>query len=234
VTTVHGFLGLPSDWDCVLEGPRQNLNWLPEFLDLPGGELTPALPPLAEKLNAQACETTSDTLIGYSMGGRIALHMLLADRPPYRWRRAIIVSASTGIVSSAERRRRWDQDRRWAERFRLEEWTSLLGSWESQAVFKGEPDLERRENDFDRGQLAAALLRGSVGAQEDLRPALSKLEVPILWLAGDRDLKYNASAQDSAKLNPRFECRIVADAGHRLPWSNTQGFKKAVSDFLGK
>ena len=87
--------------------------------DLPGGEANFALPAIADSLNKLA---QGDVLLGYSMGGRLALHMLSADGAARRWRKAIIISASPGIVSLTERRRRLDNDRRWAERFRMENW----------------------------------------------------------------------------------------------------------------
>jgi 2-succinyl-6-hydroxy-2,4-cyclohexadiene-1-carboxylate synthase len=238
LTALHGFLGLPSDWDEALPesifGRVSKLAWAPRLHGLPVGDAKPALPLLADSLNDEADRSHSDVLLGYSMGGRIALHMLVQDRRPARWRKAIIVSASPGIAAPGERRRRWDQDKRWSERFNIESWPSLISAWDSQPIFSGETNRGREESDFDRGELASALARGSVGAQADLRPALSRLDVPVLWLAGERDAKYVSLAQECAALNPRFRAVTLSGAGHRLPWSGTAGFQDAVSEFLGK
>lgn len=221
MTALHGFLGLPSDWNAVFpEGVIQAPAWLPMLHRVCG------LKALASSLSENA---GGDVLVGYSMGGRVALHMLVDDGA--RWRRAVIVSASPGLLTEAEREARAAHDRRWAERFRHDAWERVLEDWEAQAVFAGEPRLPRNERDFDRAQLAAALEKGSVGIQEDLRSALRELQIPVLWVAGERDEKYAAIARECAALNPNFEVRILAGAGHRAPWSATDQFRKAVKEW---
>ena len=107
-----------------------------------------------------------------------------------------------------------------------------MQAWNAQPIFAGEPAPLRADRDFDRGELATALMRGSVGGQQDLRAALSKLQLPILWLAGERDLKYAKLACESAALNPRFYFEAIPDAGHRVPWTHTGPFRDAVRQFL--
>ncbi len=236
MTALHGFLGLGSDWDAVLPESRfgvvQKPNWMRDLAELPGGEATSGLCQLAEHLNANRGDGLQDVLIGYSMGGRLAMHMLAQDASAACWNKAIIISASPGIVEREERRRRWDQDRRWAERFRIEAWDGLMRAWEAQGVFAGEPSLSRTEDQFDRNELATTLLRCSVGTQDDLRPALARIQVPVLWVAGGRDSKYAALAQECSTLNPRFQLAILPEAGHRVPWSAIQPFQEAVEGFL--
>jgi len=225
VTALHGFLGLPSDWDEVLDADSKPA-WLPLLHGLKGER---SLPALAQALNKRA--ERDSVLLGYSMGGRIALHMLL-EGGAHLWRAAVIVSASPGLKTEAERERRAAQDARWADRFRRDPWNTLLRDWNAQPVFEGEPPLRRDEDDFDREQLASALESGSVGLQANLRPALAKLDVPVLWVAGERDEKYVELARECAALNPRFEARIVSGAGHRAPWSTTDEFRTAVEAWI--
>ncbi len=256
MTTLHGFLGRPEDWDGVLGDEWIKPGWLARFEEegatgAGGGSppLTrasidsrvtaaraiglhpwhPTLDTIAAALNR---ETTGDVLLGYSMGGRIALHMLLQE--PGRWRRAVIVSASPGHLSDAAREARIENDRIWAERFLRDDWDAVVADWNAQGVFAHDPPdrLPRKEGDFDRIALAAALVLGSVARQRDLRPELETLNVPILWLAGAQDAKYAALAEECAALNPRFTATVLPHVGHRAPWGDPAAFRAAVDDFI--
>ena len=222
MTCLHGFLGLPSDWDVIpCTAGAHKVDWMPVLAGLPGDLGDPALPALAEALNAQV---PGDVLLGYSMGGRIAMHMLLA-KGGARWRHAVIVSASPGLPP-ALRTERLALDHTWAERFRNDPWVDVTKLWNDQGVFAkdGPSPLARNEADFRRDHLALALTRGSVADQEDLREALAGLQTPICWIAGERDTKYAAAARECVTLNPRFRCEILRDAGHRAPWTAPRNF----------
>jgi 2-succinyl-6-hydroxy-2,4-cyclohexadiene-1-carboxylate synthase len=232
VTALHGFLGLPGDWDKVFPedefGAVSKPSWVPLLNGLTGDR---ALHSLAKALNKRA--QGDETLVGYSMGGRIALHMLL-EGGAHLWRGAVIVSASPGLPSEAERERRAAQDARWADRFRRDPWRRVVADWNAQPVFAADPPLRRDESDFDREQLANALERGSVGLQADLRPALRALDIPVLWIAGEQDEKYAALAEECAALNPAFEFTILDGSGHRAPWTATEQFRRAVKAWIDR
>jgi 2-succinyl-6-hydroxy-2,4-cyclohexadiene-1-carboxylate synthase len=221
---LHGFLGQPSDWDGILGDEWSKPNWLKDLQ--PGPKL---LERVANSLNSQA--QNMDLLLGYSMGGRIALHMLLQSSQ--RWKGAIIVSASPGLTSDDERSQRLQNDQVWAERFLKEAWTETVQAWNSQTVFSQDPPdrLPRHEADYDRTALAAALVEGSVAKQGNLREALKGLTVPVLWIAGERDSKYAQLAEECAALNPLFQARVLSQAGHRAPWGNPKAFLTALEQF---
>src|SRR5690606_6539540 len=96
----------------------------------------------------------SRILVGYSLGGRIALHAL-RDSPDL-WQAAVIISAHPGLVLEEDRVVRKKADQEWAKRFMHEDWDLLMKSWNSQPVFKnGSQPLLRHERDFDRKKLAS-------------------------------------------------------------------------------
>ncbi|MEI6414440.1 MAG: alpha/beta fold hydrolase [Pseudomonadota bacterium] len=234
---LHGFLGLPEDWRGVFPlGFRFHAPaWLPLLTGLPGEG--PVLDVLADCLNQLAADTRTTpgrrALLGYSMGGRIALRMLL--QAPKAWDCAILVSTHPGLGDAREREPRLKNDREWARRFRHDPWATLIRDWNAQPVFSKDQDtlgVSRAESAFLRSELALALERGSLAFDEDCRPGLCGLDRPILWVAGANDVRYQALAVECLALNSHFELAILPDAGHRVPWTPKVPFTETVMRFL--
>jgi 2-succinyl-6-hydroxy-2,4-cyclohexadiene-1-carboxylate synthase len=229
---LHGFLGRPADWDAALA--RSGLDW--RSLDLIGlGAMNAKLTfdAIAERVNDVARESSVGrrVLVGYSMGGRIALQALVHE--PALWDAAIIVSANPGLPVAEEARARAELDRAWALRVRFDPWDKLVHAWQSQPVFHGrKPAIPRLEREFDRSALAWAMEQWSLGRQRDLRPELAKLRIPVLFVSGEHDAKYLSIARQCAALNPEFELAALAGAAHRVPWEAPELFLEALSDFL--
>ena len=189
IRTLSGFLGLGSDWD---------------FLPWPHAEYDGG---------------ADEVLIGYSMGGRLALAQA------HRFRKAVIVSAGLNAPDVARRAR----DDEWARRFESEEWSSLMRAWNAQPVFGGHV-VERREGDYDRAELARQLRENSPAVLPP--PRLEEIETPILWVAGERDAKYVEIARRAVARLPRAELWICPGAGHRVPWEQPAAFVSRLRLFL--
>lgn len=197
LTALHGFLGLPSDWD---------------FLRAAGfGVETPPL---------DAIPPGGDVLLGYSMGGRLALHALLAGAT---YRRAVIVSAGLGIEDRVAREERQRTDDRWARMFEKQPWSRVMSEWNAQPVFGGHA-MKRNERDFDRRALARQLREWSPGIMPPIAWRLREIAIPVLWIAGERDVKYVAEAKRALGMLPNGELWICPEAGHRVPWEQPERF----------
>ena len=162
-----------------------------------------------------------DVLLGYSMGGRLALRLLEVRR----FRAAVIVSA--GLNAPDEDRRR--RDEAWAARFERDDWPALMRDWNAQPVFGGHV-LERREEDYDRSELARQLREYSPAVLPP--PRLESIETPVLWVAGERDAKYVEIGKAAAARLPNAELWICPDAGHRVPWEQPEAFVGRLRAFL--
>lgn len=162
-----------------------------------------------------------EILLGYSMGGRLALQLLERQR----FTRAIIVSA--GIDRADEDRRARDEE--WARRFESEEWSSLMRAWNAQPVFGGHA-LERHERDYDRVELARQLREWSPAVLP--APRLESIETPILWIAAERDAKYVEVAHRAVARLPHAELWICPAAGHRVPWEQPRHFIDRLRRFV--
>ena len=201
ITAIHGFLGLPSDWDFLREAGLD--------VDARGPRDIPA---------------SGDTLLGYSMGGRLALHALLAGA---RYRRAVIVSAGLGIEDEAERTTRRAADEAWARRFESDEWKKLMGDWNAQPVFGGH-ETARHERDFVRADLAADLRQLSPAVLPPIASRLKEIAIPVLWIAGERDSRYVSEGRRAIAMLPNAELWICPDSGHRVPWEQPELFVRRL------
>jgi 2-succinyl-6-hydroxy-2,4-cyclohexadiene-1-carboxylate synthase len=193
IRTLSGFLGLPSDWD---------------FLPWPHAAFDGTL-------------HADDVLVGYSMGGRLALRALESQRTA----KAVIVSAGLNAPDDE----RVARDEAWARRFERDPWPELMRDWNAQPVFGGHV-VERREEDYDRAELARMLRENSPAVLPP--PRLESIATPVLWIAGARDAKYVEIARRAVARLPHAELWICPDAGHRVPWEQPEPFVARLRAFL--
>lgn len=205
ITALHGFLGLPADWD---------------FLRAVGFDVVTS--PLDD------IPPTGDTLLGYSMGGRLAVQALLRGA---KYERAVLVSTGLGVDDESERGARRKRDEVWAKRFESEPWESLMESWHAQPIFGGHIPI-RDESQFDRTTLARTLRDWSPAAHEPFGRLLGRIDVPVLVIAGERDGKYVDVATRAAALLPRGELWICPGAAHRVPWEQPERFVERLREFV--
>jgi 2-succinyl-6-hydroxy-2,4-cyclohexadiene-1-carboxylate synthase len=181
-------------------------------------------------LNAEAAAAGGDAiLLGYSLGGRLALHGLLAPGRP--WRAAVIVSAHPGLEEEAERAARREHDAGWAARV-LDDWEGFLAQWAAQPLLQGVEMTGRESLCRRRREIARGFVAWSLGAQQPLWGRLGEIEVPVLWVAGERDEKFAALARRAVALLPRGRLGLVAGAGHRVPWEAPERFARILAEFL--
>jgi len=174
-------------------------------------------------------------LMGYSMGGRLALHALLED--PLLWKGAVIVSAHTGLKQeqTAERAKRVVQDTEWAGRALLDEWEDFLLAWNRQGVLQGGGELQwpsRLGLKSRRRQIARSFMDWSLGQQDDLSQAIKDLETPLMWVNGQGDSKFLEVASRLKELRPQLHHQVISSASHRVPWENQKEFVNQVSLWL--
>jgi 2-succinyl-6-hydroxy-2,4-cyclohexadiene-1-carboxylate synthase len=167
---------------------------------------------LREILDAAAA---GSVVVGYSMGGRLALHAAL--RSPVAG--LVLLGASPGIEDATERRRRRAADEEladWIEAHSIEE---VVDRWERNPVFATQPaELVAAQRPgrlaHSPAQLAALLRSAGQGALPSLWDRLAELRLPVLALAGSEDRRYAAIAEQMAAKGRRIEAAVIPDAGH--------------------
>jgi 2-succinyl-6-hydroxy-2,4-cyclohexadiene-1-carboxylate synthase len=171
-------------------------------------------------------------LLGYSLGGRLALHACLSR--PDLWRAVIIVGADPGLESEEEKRLQLDRDRNWAERLKREPLGKLVNEWDAQPVFCGiENQAPRNLSEMVPDRLSQQFEVFSKGLQQNLVPKLAKLKSPpILFLSGEKDNKYQKIGEELEKSSSVVLAQVVVDAGHRVPWENPNQFVQTLGKFI--
>ena len=221
---LHGFAGTHQTWDGVIARLPPDVETA--VLDLPGhGANAGARRPISfencvDDVLAQAPERF--TLCGYSLGGRVALHVALAA--PARVTRLVLVSSTAGIEEESERALRREADRRLADELEGGSFEEFIERWRSLPLFAGEPpaaaELAREDHRRNRPEALAAALRGlGSGAMEPLWKRLPELQMPVDVLAGERDRKYQELGRRMVELLPTAQL-VVAAGGHGLPLEN--------------
>ena len=237
VWCLHGNLQLPEVWtpfESRWHDPESGQPFeliCPDFWEMESASFSDWTTRFTSQVRNLAAKE-KQLLIGYSMGGRLALHAVLAA--PELFDGCVVVSAHPGLTSEEARQqqRTWDLD--WADRYRNMPWTDLLASWDALPVFAGRPHRGRRpELAFSRDQLIHGLTAFSKAEQADLTPKLTTLTAPpILYLTGEDDPRYTAIGAELARKCGVIHHEIIPQAGHRVPWEAPNAFVDAVQHFI--
>lgn len=215
VLFLHGFLGTGEDWIPIMKALSISARCI--AVDLPGhggSKIQRIGGKQSEQQAALSIEIVTDLLnkliqhlspgkvsiVGYSMGARIALHM--AMRHGDKLNRAAIISGSPGLKDKIARKIRLAKD---VSRSRLlidhglqcflDSWYSgeLWNSLRSHPHFKDM--VSRRMLHNDVYWLAEALSGLSIGRQISLWEDLKQCDIPLLLVVGEKDGKFKSIAQ---------------------------------------
>ena len=219
IVLLHGFTHTGASWDPVVAALGESYRALAPDIRGHGSaaELEPSLEEVLSDLGSLTTE--SFELVGYSMGGRIALHAALAFAE--RVKRLVLVSSSPGIRDADERDARRAADERLAleiEGSRIEE---FVGRWEGKALFADQPrrvaEAARTDRLRNRPAGLAHALRGlGTGALAPVWDRLGELAMPVTVVVGERDPKFVAIGKEMVALIPSAKLEIVAGAGHAV------------------
>ena len=235
---LHGAVGLAADWRglgqrLAAKAISSRAVDLWRFLDCAPMSLPGFGAALAAEAGGEVFRGNGRALLGYSMGGRLALHALLENAHP--WQAAVIVSAHPGLESEDERASRRASDAQWATRALAGNWQEFLSQWNSQDVLASSPQRDPQASNSlvtRRREIARSFMDWSLGNQEPLWDRLREINVPVLWIAGENDPKFLKLAERAAGLLPAAKLAIAPGCGHRVPWENEIWFADQVSAFL--
>jgi 2-succinyl-6-hydroxy-2,4-cyclohexadiene-1-carboxylate synthase len=177
-------------------------------------------------------------LVGYSMGGRLALYFAVTY--PHRVQRLILESASPGLADPVARQERIRSDERLAGCIESEGIAAFVEQWEQLPLFASQHALPeavriqlRTERMGNRAHGLANSLRGmGTGVQPSIWEQLPALATPTLLLAGELDPKFMVIAAQMAAHLPHATLMSVPRAGHTIHLEQPLAFQRQVLTFL--
>ncbi|MFN6564152.1 MAG: 2-succinyl-6-hydroxy-2,4-cyclohexadiene-1-carboxylate synthase [Nostoc sp. ChiSLP01] len=245
---LHGFMGNIDEFDEAIKLLADEFSYL--ILDLPGHGKTKvlggdeyysmpntaqAIINLLDKLKIPKC-----FLVGYSMGGRLALYLVLHF--PERFLKAILESASPGLATETERLERIKRDtqirRKLARITSKVAFVDFLSNWYNQAIFgyiKNHPQYDQMVENRSQNnpqELDKSLRFMGTGCQPNLWSKLAKNTIPMVLLAGEYDVKFVNINTEMAKVCKLTQLKIIDNAGHNIHFENTLTFVKILRELL--
>jgi 2-succinyl-6-hydroxy-2,4-cyclohexadiene-1-carboxylate synthase len=233
VVLLHGFGATRRAWDGVIAALDPE-RYRPLALDLPGhgeaaedgGQVTFA----TGVAHVLAHSPERFTLCGYSLGGRVALHVALAA--PERVARLVLVASTAGIEDDDQRAERRRADHALADELERGSYEQFIERWRTQPLVAADPPeviaLAREDQRRNRPAALAAVLRGiGTGEMVPLWSRLGELTMPVTVIAGERDAKFRELGQRMVELLPDARMLVVA-GGHGLPLENPAAVASAL------
>ncbi len=246
---LHGFTGSSKSWEPIWERLRAaslgSAFYAPDVVghgrtDAPQSvdryTMTAAALDLARLLDLMA-ETRVD-LVGYSMGGRLALHFAAAY--PERVRRLVLEGATPGIENEHEREERTMRDTELAAWIETHGIAAFVERWEALPLFSTQQKLPANVREAQRiarlgnrpHGLANSLRGMGTGAQDSLWHRLDSIKAKTLLIAGEADEKFRAIAHKMRPRLPDSRVVIAPGAGHNVHLESPDFFADVVSAFL--
>jgi len=247
---LHGFTGCAEAMEEVAQALSADGARRVVCLDLVGhgGSASPADPAAygMARCTAQVTAAARELglgrphMLGYSMGGRVALSLCAAR--PGAFRSAVLVGATPGLADAAEREARVSADEALAAGLERDGLEAFVERWMALPLFAGE---RRRGEAFLARQRAlrlandprglAASLRGmGTGAMPPLHAALPATSLPVLLVTGGRDEKFCGIAAEMAVALPDARRVTLSGVGHAAHLEAPEAFAARVREFLGR
>jgi 2-succinyl-6-hydroxy-2,4-cyclohexadiene-1-carboxylate synthase len=225
---LHGFTGDTTTWDIVRPGLRRWGKTL--ALDLIGHGQSPKPEDLAPYHMGACVDQVLAALdrrnihlawfVGYSMGGRVALHFAVTH--PERVAGLILESTSPGFTDASARAARVKEDHDLAEGIIAWGVPAFVEQWLDRPLFAGFKNLPAEQQARQRAQrlrndpvgLANSLRGMGTGSMEPVWDTLTILSMPVLILAGQRDSKFVETAKQMQAQLPHAHLQLFSASGH--------------------
>lgn len=235
IVFAHGFTQTGRSWELIASQLATHLGSIEAVMpDLSGhGDAAESRDDLWHSGEALAGVGGTATYVGYSMGGRVALHTALSF--PERVERLVLIGATAGIVDDGERAARRSSDDALADRIERLGIEAFIDEWLQNPLFAGLNDNTSLRSDRLRNTsagLASSLRLAGSGTQEPLWGRLGDICCPVLVLVGERDAKFTELGERLIAGLPAARLVAIPDAGHSVHLEQPAATAAAIADFV--
>ncbi|PID16203.1 2-succinyl-6-hydroxy-2,4-cyclohexadiene-1-carboxylate synthase [Sporosarcina sp. P34] len=243
---LHGFTGSTATWQQTIEVLAANYHVV--AIDLIGHGKTEApetstrykmeeqIKDLYEIL--QKLEIKQPVLLGYSMGGRVALGYTATY--PEKVAGLILESSSPGLYTTEQQIARRTADAKLADQIEQQGMVEFVDFWQEIPLFHSQKKLSESQQQAVRSErlnqrptgLANSLRGMGTGSQPSYWQTLEQLSLPVLLITGSEDEKFETIAQEMLKRLPNARHETIKDAGHAIHVEKPQQFATMIKSFL--
>ncbi|MCK3655133.1 2-succinyl-6-hydroxy-2,4-cyclohexadiene-1-carboxylate synthase [Pasteurellaceae bacterium Macca] len=239
VVFLHGLLGSRHDWATLFSHLQKKGEIRPLAIDLPFHGDSQAISCVhfddcRALIHQTLCHYLGDEsfhLVGYSLGGRLALDYYF--HAPHRYLQGVLLEgANIGLSTPQERASRWQHDCAWSARFRHESMANVLEDWYQQAVFADLTPPQRQaliaQRQHQSGEKIAQMLQAtSLAKQPCFAEKLATSGERVAFILGEADSKFRQMVSYY-----QLPYRLVPHAGHNAHWANPQAFGEQLGQFI--
>lgn len=239
-------MGSHYDWSEITGSLSKKYSFL--FLDLPGhgentfekfsiksfNELSSSILNHLKKITGGPC-----FLLGYSLGGRVALDLLSKD--PSQFEKVIVESCHPGLESDVLKQERIKSDEGLLSHIHSQnDFKKFLLKWYNLDLFG---DISKKENFHNLltrreknslKEIKKSLQTFSLGRQDNLIPLLKKNQTPLLYISGEKDKKYSQIGKSFINEVPNSYHKPINGVSHNTHFEDPQTFERTVTLFLEK
>ncbi|QEA59703.1 2-succinyl-6-hydroxy-2,4-cyclohexadiene-1-carboxylate synthase [Leuconostoc koreense] len=236
---LHGFMGSHRDFNPIishLPGQVLTLDLLgfgnnTPLVEVTRFEMTHQIQDLAMLLDHLHWENIN--LLGYSMGGRLALGFTTVHGELVQ--RLYLESTTAGLKTIQERHERCVSDYKKAEKIQ-QHFAAFVTNWEQLPLFATQQHLSQAQKKFMHQQrinhnpinVANSLRYMGSGVQPNYWPCLKSLNIPTQVIVGEQDVKFNLIAEEMVNLLPNAKKSVVPNAGHNTHFERPTAFIEAL------
>ncbi|WEV55114.1 2-succinyl-6-hydroxy-2,4-cyclohexadiene-1-carboxylate synthase [Leuconostocaceae bacterium ESL0723] len=242
---LHGFMGSHQDFDSIVDRLPGEV-WRLDLLGY-GSQRLPVNPNRLSMANqisdlTEICDRlgmTNVNLLGYSMGGRLAIALALNPGFAPHIHRLILESTTAGLPTPAQQQARRQLDEQRAQLI-LKDYPRFVDQWAQAPLFASQTKLaptiraQVRQQRLTQNPLnmANSLRVMGTGSQPNFWPRLGQIKVPVDVLAGREDPKFTRLAQQLTSSLPNAHLHLIDGAGHNLHLEQPATFAQEISSHV--
>jgi len=229
IVAVHGFLGSADDWVNIEKDLQTKLSkflqqsieiqWLKINLFNQSDDQIVAddlfsFHYLADKIRNLSDPNKVKIFIGYSLGGRIGLHLL--EKYSFDFAHFIFLSTHPGLTAHDEKRHRFSHDQQWLRLLQQLTFAEFIKEWSQQPVFKNDTAMVQNSSNLNLVKLEYGLRELSLANQDNMEMHIQKNHARVSWLVGEKDFKFLQIAENLKQKKILSHYERISDSGHRI------------------